>query len=207
MKKQSDDAIFQALRQIKYIGIAGVLVLSLLIVAVIFLDRSHNSFEESARYVPPPESVDSGESAPESPEDHPVHPVQGQTVYVPAYSHIYHKDGEPILLTITLSVRNTSQSQPVFVKSVRYFDTDGKEIKSYLKKTLRLAPLAATQFLVEQKDTSGGSGANFLVEWVSDTAVTNPVIEAVMIDTTRQQGISFARSGVVVRETTPPTAP
>jgi len=207
MKPNSDEAIFRTVKQIKFIGIAALIALVLLIGVVVFLDRGGDSFENSARYRPPPESLDTADGGPAAPVTLPVHPVQGQTIYVPAYSHIYHKNGAPILLTVTLSVRNTSQQHYVFIESVKYFDTNGKEVKSYLKKTLRLAPLATTEFLVEQNDTSGGSGANFLVQWVSDRAITNPVVEAVMIDTTRQQGISFARSGVVVRETPPPVNP
>jgi hypothetical protein len=66
-----------------------------------------------------------------------------------------------------------------------------------------LPALATTEFLVERDDASGGSGANFLVEWVAQDEVTEPIIEAVMIDTKGQQGISFARSGRPVREIIP----
>ncbi|MCA9110215.1 MAG: DUF3124 domain-containing protein, partial [Planctomycetaceae bacterium] len=37
----------------------------------------------------------------------------------------------------------------------------------------------------------------------SDAVVSEPIIEAVMIDTDRQQGISFARTGKVIEEVTP----
>ena len=34
--------------------------------------------------------------------------VKGQTIYVPAYSHVYHGDRQqPFQLAVTLSVRNT----------------------------------------------------------------------------------------------------
>ena len=55
--------------------------------------------------------------------------------------------------------------------------------------------------IVEREDASGGSGANFLVEWFANHPVTAPIIEAVMIDTQSQQSISFARRGVVIKET------
>jgi len=65
---------------------------------------------------------------------------------------------------------------------------------------LRLAPLATTEFFVPEQDSSGGSGANFIVEWVAEKKQVNtPIIEAVMISTSGQQGISFVRSGQVVQ--------
>lgn len=183
--------------------IVGIVVLFVvpLLVYTLYLDRRLDAFEDSLRYRPPQE-VD-GYTAEDAAGFLAANPVQGQVVYVPAYSHIYHDDGDPYLLTITLSVRNTSLDREIFVKSVRYFDTKGKEVKSYLAKPLRLPPLATTEFLVERDDTTGGSGANFLVEWIATEKVTEPIIEAVMIDTKGQQGISFARSGKPVREVVP----
>jgi len=46
----------------------------------------------------------------------------------------------------------------------------------------------------------GGSGANFIVEWVSDTKVNQPVIEAVMVGIDGQSGISFVRPGFVIQK-------
>lgn len=181
-------------------GIIALLVVPLILYAV-YLDRRLDSFEDSLRYRPPAETADVitfDDFQPQATEH-----VQGQLVYVPAYSHIYHEDGSPYLLTITLSVRNTSVDRAIIVRSVRFFDTSGKEVKSYLKQPLSLAPLATTEFLVERNDTSGGSGANFLVDWVANQPVTEPIIEAVMIDTKGNQGISFARSGAVIAETRP----
>ena len=163
-----------------------------------YLERRLDSFEDALHFQAPEEL---GAETAELNIDHLTSSaVQGQTVYVPVYSHVYHQNGKPQLLTITLSIRNTSLDSDIIVTSVRYFDTNGKEVKSYLAKPRSLAPLATTEFLVERDDTSGGSGANFLVEWISKEPVTQPVIEAVMIDTSGQQGISFARSGTVIRE-------
>jgi len=125
---------------------------------------------------------------------------RGQVVYVPAYSHIYHGNGIEQLLTITLSVRNTSLKAPIFVRSVRYYDSKGAQVKEYTQGNLRLAPLASTEFLIPQQDDRGGAGANFIVEWVADEQITEPIIEAVMISTSSQQGISFVSAGRVIQE-------
>ncbi|MCA9160104.1 MAG: DUF3124 domain-containing protein [Planctomycetales bacterium] len=130
----------------------------------------------------------------------PWHPVDGQRLYVPAYSHVYHQKGEPYLLTVTLNIRNTDVDNEIVVTSVRYFDTGGKELRSMLKKPLRLSPLAATEFVIEREDKSGGSGASFIVEWQAGTQVNQPLVETIMIDTRGQQGISFIASAVVLSE-------
>lgn len=132
-----------------------------------------------------------------------ANPVEGQVVYVPVYSHIYHGDGEAYFLTITLSVRNTSLNHEIIVDSIRYFDTKGSELKSYLKKPVKLPALGTTEIVIERGDKSGGSGANFLVEWHANEPVTEPIIEAVMIDTNAQQGISFVRRGSVISNVVP----
>ena len=125
--------------------------------------------------------------------------VAGQTVYVPIYSHIYAQGGKPFLLEATLSVRNTDPNEDITIAAVRYYDTNGNLIKDYLEKTIRLKPLATAEFLVAQKKIEGGSGANFIVEWVSDTPVNEPVIESVMVGLNSQAGISFVRLGVAIQ--------
>ncbi len=127
--------------------------------------------------------------------------LKGQTVYVPAYSHIYHGDREvPFYLTVTLSIRNTDPSQSITLVSVDYYDTDGKLIKSYMDKEVKLGPMASTRYVVQESDKSGGSGANFVVRWKSDSKVTEPIMESVMISTSTQQGISFTSRGQAIRE-------
>lgn len=121
-----------------------------------------------------------------------------KAVYVPAYLRVYHKNRKPLLLTVTLSVRNTDRNHEIVLTSVRYHDSRGQEVRSHLERPIRLKPLSTVEFLVDHDDTSGGSGASFIVEWAAEQAVTAPLIETIMIDTERSQGISFARRGLVV---------
>ncbi len=121
---------------------------------------------------------------------------QGQTIYAPCYSHIYHGiKTRPLDLTITLSVRNTDPKHAVTVLSVDYHDTAGKLIRRYLEKTVRLEPLMTVEYIVDQTDTTGGSGANFMVRWSAEVPVNPLFVEAVMIGTSSQQGISFTSQG------------
>ena len=137
------------------------------------------------RYKPP-----KGEAEVKLREDVSVH-----TVYVSVYSHVYFGDGKPYLLTTRLSIRNTDMARGIFVKSVKYYDTNGKLVRSYLDVPLKLGALASKEILVEEHDVSGGSGAKFIVEWTSEEAVERPIIEAVMIGASDLRGISFVTTG------------
>lgn len=126
--------------------------------------------------------------------------AMGQTIYVPVYSHIYYENQKEVLyLSATLSIRNTDLSNPIIITSVRYYNTEGKLIKRYLERPVELSPLASTNFLVERTDNSGGSGANFIVEWIAEKDVFEPVVEAVMISAASNQGISFVSPGRVIK--------
>lgn len=126
--------------------------------------------------------------------------VVRQTVYVPVYSHIYHQDGtREFNLTATLSIRNTDPDQAITISAVRYNDSSGRLVRQYLEAPLQLTPLASKPFVVEEQDKAGGVGANFIVEWQAETAVSAPLIEAVMISTASTQGLSFVTRGQVVR--------
>jgi hypothetical protein len=129
---------------------------------------------------------------------------KSQTVYVPAYSHIYHGDKErPLDLAVTLSIRNTDPDHAITLVSVDYFDTDGKRIRGYLESEFKLGALSSARYVVQESDQSGGSGANFIVRWKSDARVTEPIVETVMISTRTQQGISFTSRGQSIKEDNP----
>lgn len=132
--------------------------------------------------------------------DNTVNIVAGQTVYVPVYSHIYTvEQRRTIDLTATLSVRNTDPTNPIIISSVNYFNSNGTLVRKYLEQPVELNPMAATEYVISQQDASGGAGASFIVEWVAQTPVSNPVIEAVMIHTLGNQGISFVGQGRVIK--------
>jgi len=127
----------------------------------------------------------------------------GQTIYVPAYSHIYSGDREmPFLLTVTLSIRNIDPTHPINITHVNYYDTKGKVIKSFLDKPVILSPLESIRYVIPENDKAGGSGANFLVEWKSDKLVNPPIVESIMIGTQSQQGISFTSRGQEIMTST-----
>lgn len=117
--------------------------------------------------------------------------------YVPVYSHIYHgSKGANILLTATLSIRNTSFKDSLYVKRIDYFDSKGNLLKNYVDQLILLEPMHALEFIVEEKEDKGGTGANFVVDYGYDSPFINPLIQAVMIGTSGQQGISFLTQAI-----------
>lgn len=119
-----------------------------------------------------------------------------EQVYAPIYSEIYYSgEDQYFSLLTTLSVRNTSMTGPMYVKTADYYDTHGKKLESYLTRTIVLAPLETVEFAVNYAD-QGGSGANFIVEWGSAHNSLKPMIQSVMIGTAYNQGISFVSDGV-----------
>lgn len=129
-------------------------------------------------------------------------PAVSRTVYVPDYAHIYHGSGRNrYALTTTLSVRNTDPDRSITVTSVRYYNTVGELARRFLAQPRRLDPLGTLDFVVAEHDISGGSGANFIVEWSADEPVSEPVIESVMISTRSGQGLSFTSRGVPIVRT------
>jgi hypothetical protein len=125
---------------------------------------------------------------------------QGQTLYVPAYSHIYSGNREfPHMLAVTLSIRNIDPKRPIRITKVDYYETQGNLVKRYLKTPLTLKPLESQRYVIPEKDKAGGSGANFIVEWESGSKVNPPIVECVMIGAKGQQGISFTSRARVLQ--------
>lgn len=125
--------------------------------------------------------------------------VRGENVYVPVYSHIYQQNQQKTFnLTTTLSIRNTDLEHSVNIKKVYYYDSQGMPVHRFLDSIRTVSPLSSISFVVEEEDLRGGVGANFLVLWESEEMVSRPVIEAVMISTSQQQGISFVSAGRVI---------
>lgn len=127
---------------------------------------------------------------------------RGQTIYVPAYSHIYSGDREhPFLLAVTLSIRNVDPSNTIELAAVDYYETQGKRLKKFLEASVRLGPLQSIRYVIPEQDKAGGSGANFIVVWQAEKPVNPPVAETIMIGTQSQQGISFTSRGQVILAT------
>lgn len=185
----------------------GCIILSAVVAGIIaYFDHRLDQVEDRLIYVPPasyqPPDVENYVVADVDIDTLPVRKL----VYVPVYSHVYYQGGSPYPLETTLSIRNTDLAQTIYLNSVKYFDTSGKLVKTHLDQTIGLGPLQTIEYLIEQRDSSGGSGANFLVEWAAERQTEKPVIEALMVGISGRQGISFARTGIEISSPVLPTA-
>lgn len=121
-------------------------------------------------------------------------------VYVPIYSDIYNQTRDTrTLLTATLSIRNTSLKDSLFVSKIDYYNTEGDLVRSYIDSPIYLTPMESIDYVIEQQDTSGGSGANFLIDWYSKKQL-NPLFQAVMVGGLGAQAFSFTTEGLEIIE-------
>ena len=126
--------------------------------------------------------------------------VQGKT-YLPVYSHIYHiHEHKTFDLTITISIRNVSMTDSVYILQADYYNTVGTNVRRYLKDQVFLKPLETVEIIIEDRDMEGGSGANFIFDWAMKNDKNPPLFEAVMISPYEQQGLAFSTRGVRIFE-------
>lgn len=120
-----------------------------------------------------------------------------ESVYIPIYSSIYVLSGErKQSLTATLSVRNTSEKDTLYVKNVDYYDSQGKLVKKYTNKPIYVTPLQTIEFIVDHEQDKGGTGANFIVNWGARATKMKPIIQAVMVG---HHGVTFLTDGVATK--------
>ena len=98
-------------------------------------------------------------------------------------------------MTVTLSIRNIDPKHNITITLVDYYETQGKLLKKQIDKPITLKPLESLRYVIPERDKSGGSGANFIVEWQSEKFVNPPIVESIVIGTQAQQGVSFTSRG------------
>ena len=122
-----------------------------------------------------------------------------QTFYVPIYSDIYtDRDNRKVLLSATLSVRNTTLNKSLYINKIDYYDTHGNFVKAYLDKPIELPAMGTLNYIVEKEENRGGAGANFIVEVEGIDETVTPVIEAVMIGNFSNKAFAFSTEGTPV---------
>ena len=120
--------------------------------------------------------------------------VYGET-YLSIYSQIYsYTEHLTHDLTSTISMRNTSITDTIYIVSAKYFDTHGKPIRTYFKKPIYIAPMETVAIVIDEVDKEGGTGANFLFDWAIKPGSTEPIFEGVQLSTAGR--ISFTTHGV-----------
>jgi hypothetical protein len=124
----------------------------------------------------------------------------GQNLYLPIYSHIWHgevdKKGQPTrtLVSVSVSIRNTDPVKSIRIASAQYYDTDGKKLREYMSAPKSIGPMGTYELFVPRSDDTGGSGANFVISWKSDTPASLPIVEGFHANLLVGRSIAFTTS-------------
>jgi hypothetical protein len=120
--------------------------------------------------------------------------------YVPAYSSVSLSQGRLRAdFSVTLSIHNASETRPLVLKRIAYFDTSGKLVESYLKSPVAMKPFATIEVFIPATDVRGGTGANFVVDWAAAGEIAEPVIEALVVGSVGSGHYAFISQGRALR--------
>jgi Protein of unknown function (DUF3124) len=120
--------------------------------------------------------------------------------YVPVYSSVSMSQGKLRAdFSVTLSVHNASETRPLVLKRIAYFDTSGKMVESYLKSPVALKPFATVEVFIAASDVRGGTGANFVVDWAATGEIAEPAVEALMVGGVGAGHYAFISQGRPIR--------
>jgi hypothetical protein len=116
--------------------------------------------------------------------------------YVPVYSSVSMSAGRLRGdFSVTLSIHNASETKPLVLKRIAYFDTSGKMVESYLKTPAALKPFSTIEVFVAATDVRGGTGANFVVDWAAASEIPEPAVEALMVGSVGPGHYAFISQG------------
>jgi hypothetical protein len=116
--------------------------------------------------------------------------------YVPVYSSVSMSQGKLRAdFSVTLSIHNASETRPLVLRRIAYFDTGGKMVESYLKTPVALKPFSTVEVFVPTTDVRGGTGANFVVDWASTGEIAEPAVEALMVGSVGAGHYAFISQG------------
>ena len=123
-------------------------------------------------------------------------PAVSGAFYVPVYSSVSMSQGKLRAdFSVTLSVHNASETRPLVLKRIGYFDTSGKMVESYLKSPVALKPFATVEVFIAASDVRGGTGANFVVDWAAASEIAEPAVEALMVGSVGAGHYAFISQG------------
>lgn len=173
-----------------------VIILSLIVFSSIIISCGKNDADKTFITEPVEFKPDSLITA-----SHEVSRIRGQLMYLPVYSNIpYNTDESGFDMKAYVAIHNTDLTKNIHITRVLYFNHEGKPVYDFLKgSAVDLGPLATRDFHIPYEDKSG-IGANFLIEWTSDSPVTRPLVECVTISLKPNQSLALLSRGEVIRE-------
>ena len=120
--------------------------------------------------------------------------------YVPVYSSVSMSQGKVRAdFSVTLSIHNASETRPLVLRRIAYFDTAGRMVESYLRAPVALKPFSTIEVYVPTTDIRGGTGANFVLDWAATGEIAEPVVEALMVGGIGNGHYAFTTQGRPVK--------
>lgn len=117
--------------------------------------------------------------------------------YLSVYSQVYtFTENQKNSVTATVSMRNVSESDTIFVLRADFFNTEGKKLRSYFDFPIAIVPMETIEIVIPQEDNEGGTGSNFIFEWKTPKNSPEPLFEGVMCSMQGTQGFSFSTQAV-----------
>ena len=128
----------------------------------------------------------------------------GQHLYLPIYAFIQYGDldksgvARQLPVSALVSIHNTDLDRPLKLLAARYYSTEGKFLRNFVSSPRILKPMETLEFLVERRDGVGGSGANFVIQWEAEVAVSPPLVQALHIELQTNRAIVFTTDAVLI---------
>lgn len=120
---------------------------------------------------------------------------KGRT-FLSIYSQIYlRSENDQSDLTATVSLHNPNVDEQIYFDKAVYYNTHGEAIRTYFDNTIYINPLETVQIVIDGIDQEGGTGANFIFDWKIKPETDEPIIEAIMISSNNNLGVSFVTTG------------
>lgn len=122
---------------------------------------------------------------------------RGQSLYLPVYSHMLYGNlgkrgtASQVLLSTLVSIRNADGRRPLRLLSARYYDTHGKLLAERVPTPIVIPPFGTQEIFVELNDSSGGSGANFVIRWDAEQPINPPVVEGLHVNMDGGKAVVF----------------
>ena len=121
-------------------------------------------------------------------------------VYLPLYSSVVVGGGATVVLMgAYVTIRNVSADAPVVINSARYFDRNGELVSQLAPASFTLKPMSTVEIFIPITEASvgikGGRGGSILLDWASEGAVPEPMMEALVLGSVGNGSYSFTVQG------------
>ena len=119
--------------------------------------------------------------------------------YVPVYSSVSMSQGKLRAdFSVTLSVHNASETRPLVLKRIAYFDTAGKMVESYLKAPVALKPFATIEVFIPTPMSAAAPAP--ILRWTGRHGeIAEPAVEALMVGSVGAGHYAFISQGRPIR--------